>query len=170
MATWCKELVSLEKTLKDWRQGAKGTTEDKMVGWHHWLNGHEFEQGLGDGQEHLFVLVTQGVTKSWTQPSDWTIDYQSVFPQKHHRKLTSPRCLWWFHKSAFGGGGVQPWSTFTVNIGTWKALGDVGGHLERELEPDCTYFTFYVWPHWLGCATLPIIKYPSKKPLQKIKM
>ena len=29
---------------KDWRQEEKGMTEDKMVGWHHWLNGHEFEQ------------------------------------------------------------------------------------------------------------------------------
>ena len=28
---------------KDWRQEDKGTTEDEMVGWHHWLNGHEFE-------------------------------------------------------------------------------------------------------------------------------
>ena len=32
---------------KDWRQ-EKGMTEDKMVGWHHWLKGHEFEQTLGD--------------------------------------------------------------------------------------------------------------------------
>jgi len=28
---------------KDWRREKKGTTEDEMVGWHHWLNGHEFE-------------------------------------------------------------------------------------------------------------------------------
>ena len=28
---------------KDWAQEEKGTTEDEMVGWHHWLNGHEFE-------------------------------------------------------------------------------------------------------------------------------
>ena len=28
---------------KDWRQEEKGTTEDEMVGWYHWLNGHEFE-------------------------------------------------------------------------------------------------------------------------------
>ena len=28
---------------KDWRQQEKGMTEDEMVGWHHWLNGHEFE-------------------------------------------------------------------------------------------------------------------------------
>ena len=38
---------------KDWRQEEKGTTEDETVGWHHWLDGHEFEQGhylkwLGD--------------------------------------------------------------------------------------------------------------------------
>ena len=37
---------------KDWRQEEKGTTEDEMVGWHHWLNGHGFWQslGVGDGQ------------------------------------------------------------------------------------------------------------------------
>ena len=36
---------------KDWRQEEKGLTEDEIVGWHHWLNGHEFEQALGDGEE-----------------------------------------------------------------------------------------------------------------------
>ena len=35
---------------KDWRQEKKGMTEDEIVGWHHWLNGHEFEQALGDGE------------------------------------------------------------------------------------------------------------------------
>ena len=34
---------------KDWRQEEKGMTEDEMVGWHHWLDGHEFEQALADG-------------------------------------------------------------------------------------------------------------------------
>ena len=35
---------------KDRRQEEKGTTEDEMVGWHHWLNGHEFEQAPEDGE------------------------------------------------------------------------------------------------------------------------
>ena len=37
---------------EDWRQEEKSTTEDEMIGWHHRLNGHEFEQamGVGDGQ------------------------------------------------------------------------------------------------------------------------
>ena len=40
---------------KDWRQEEKGVTEDEMVGWHHWLNGHELEKILevGDGQGGL---------------------------------------------------------------------------------------------------------------------
>ena len=40
---------------KDWRQEEKGMTEDEMVGWCHWLNRHEFEQALedGEGQESL---------------------------------------------------------------------------------------------------------------------
>ena len=42
-------------TQKDWGQAEKGTTEDEMAGWHHRLNGHEFEQalGIGDGQGSL---------------------------------------------------------------------------------------------------------------------
>ena len=32
------------------KAGGEGMTEDELVGWHHWLNGHEFEQALGDGE------------------------------------------------------------------------------------------------------------------------
>ena len=35
---------------KDWRQEEKGMTEDEMVGWHHWLKGHESAQTLGDSE------------------------------------------------------------------------------------------------------------------------
>ena len=34
---------------KDWRQKEKRVTEDEMVGWHHWLNGHELKQTPGNG-------------------------------------------------------------------------------------------------------------------------
>ena len=58
---------------KDWRQEEKGTTEDKMVGWHHRLNGYEFEQApvVGNGQGSLRAAV-HGVTKSQTRLSNWT--------------------------------------------------------------------------------------------------
>ena len=58
---------------KDWGQEEKGMTEDEMVGWHHWLNGHGFgwTPGVSDGQEAWHAVV-HGVTKSRTQLSDWT--------------------------------------------------------------------------------------------------
>ena len=58
----------LTDTGKDWRQEEKGTAEDKMVGWHHRLNGHEFEQAPRDGEEQGSLV--QGDTKSRTQLSD----------------------------------------------------------------------------------------------------
>ena len=62
---------SLEKILmlgKD-EGRRRRVTEDEMVGWHHWLNGHEFEQTLGEyvGQRSL-----HGVAKSQLQLSHWT--------------------------------------------------------------------------------------------------
>ena len=47
--TWL--IVRDSDAAKDWRQEEKRMTEDEMVGWHHWLNEHEFEQTLGDGDE-----------------------------------------------------------------------------------------------------------------------
>ena len=47
---------------KDWGQEEKGMTEDEMVGWYHWLDGHEFEQalGVGDGQGTLASCSPRG--------------------------------------------------------------------------------------------------------------
>ena len=47
---------------KDWGQEKKGTTEDEIVGWHHWLYGHGFEQALeaGDGQGSLVCFSPWG--------------------------------------------------------------------------------------------------------------
>ena len=41
---------------KDWRQEEKGTTEDEMVGCHHQLDGHEFEQAPGDGEGQKILV------------------------------------------------------------------------------------------------------------------
>ena len=53
---------------KDWRQEEKGVTEDDMVGCHHWLNGHEFEQIPGDneGQGSLACYSPWGCKESDT--------------------------------------------------------------------------------------------------------
>jgi len=64
---------------KDWRQ-EKGTTEDEMVGWHHQLNGHEFEQALevGDGQEGLACCSPRGRKESdTTEQLNWSYFFSS---------------------------------------------------------------------------------------------
>ena len=63
-------------------------TEDEMVGWHHQLNGHEFEEapGDGDGKGSLCASV-HGVAKSWTRLSDGTtqLTNYSEFLEKHRQ-------------------------------------------------------------------------------------
>jgi len=59
---------------KDWRQ-EKGTTEDKIVGWYHWCNGHEFEKdpGVGDGQGGLACCSPWGRKElNMTEQLNWT--------------------------------------------------------------------------------------------------
>ena len=66
---------SLEKTDagRDWGQEEKGTTEDEMVGWHHWLDGHGFgwTLGVGDRQGCLAFMGSQRVGHDWATELNW---------------------------------------------------------------------------------------------------
>ena len=71
---------SLEKTDagRDEGQEEKGTTEEEMAGWHHWLDGHEFEwtPGVGDGQGGLVCCDSWGCKESdTTEWLNWTESY-----------------------------------------------------------------------------------------------
>ena len=59
----------------DWGQGEKGTTEDEMAGWHHWLDGRDSEwtPGVGDGQWVLACCDSWGHKESeMTERLNWT--------------------------------------------------------------------------------------------------
>ena len=65
---------------RDWGQEEKGTTEDEMAGWHHWLDAHEFgwTPGAGDGQGGLACCGSWGRKESdtaewlnWTEQCYW---------------------------------------------------------------------------------------------------
>ena len=58
---------------KDWRQEEKWMTEDEMVGWHHWLNGHEFEEApeIGDGQGSLASLCCSPWDCKESDTTEW---------------------------------------------------------------------------------------------------
>ena len=72
---------SLEKTLMlgKTEQKQKGTTEDEMVGWHHWLNGHEFEQTPRDkgstGEESACNAGDSGSIPGWGRSPGEGIGY-----------------------------------------------------------------------------------------------
>ena len=77
---------------KDWRQEERGTTEDEMVGWHHRLNGHEFEQawGIGDGQGGLACCSPQGCKESdiaerlnWTELKESSLTFSTDATDLH---------------------------------------------------------------------------------------
>ena len=84
---------SLEKTdaRRDWGQEEKGTTEDEMAGWHHWLDGRESEWtlGVGDGQGGPGVLQFMGsqrVRHNWATELNWVFIYHRPLPpgsEKH---------------------------------------------------------------------------------------
>ena len=59
---------------KDWGQKQKGTTEDEMVGWRHWLNGHGFgcTLAVGDAQGGLACCCKES---DLTEPMNWTEPY-----------------------------------------------------------------------------------------------
>ena len=64
---------------KEWRQEEKGTTEDEMIGWHHPLSGHEFEQtpGHGEGQGSLACWSPWHHKESY-KLSNWTAATKSM--------------------------------------------------------------------------------------------
>ena len=71
---------------RDWRQGEKGTTEDEMAGWHHQLNGREFEwtQGVGDGQGGLACCDSWGHKElDTTERLNWWLN-------------NNKSCYWWW--------------------------------------------------------------------------
>ena len=77
---------------KDWRQEEKGSREDEMVGWHHRLDGHEFEQALEVGEDRdVWRAKVHGVTKSWTRLSDWT---ELNFPIAYWTSLGPNKPVW----------------------------------------------------------------------------
>ena len=66
---------------KDWGQEEKGTTEDEMVGWHHWLDGHGFgwTPGAGDGQGSLACCSPRGCKElDMTEQLNWNVSAMQV--------------------------------------------------------------------------------------------
>ena len=78
---------------RDWGQEEKGTTEDEMAGWHHQLDGREFEWtlGVGDGQGGLACCDSWGCKElDTTEQLTWTELYHWLWHKKSNSK-------WWLN-------------------------------------------------------------------------
>jgi len=73
---WRVDSLGKTDAGRDWEQEEKRTTEDEMAGWHHWLDGHEFEwtPGVGDGQGGLACCDSwdHRVGHDWATELSWT--------------------------------------------------------------------------------------------------
>ena len=76
-------------TGKDWEQEEKQVTEDEMVGWHHWLNAHEFEQALGDSEEQGSLACCSPWGRTELNMTGWlTLSLQNKIKIKKKRNYS----------------------------------------------------------------------------------
>ena len=107
---------------KDWGQEAKGMTEDVMVGWHHWLDGHGFGWTLGidDGQGGLVCCGSCGHKESnTTEWLNWT-DSPS-YKEESHLDLIPRYCTNHHIPQILWVGELMSWleKTFVLSLMSW---------------------------------------------------
>ena len=98
MKSWLIEKVPDAK--KGRRQEEKGITEKEMVGWHHWLNGYEFEQALGDGEGQGRLACCSPWGRKGSDMTEWLSNNMNMyvcvcvlgFPSDTHGKKPSCQC------------------------------------------------------------------------------
>ena len=128
---------------KDRRQEEKGTTEDEMVGWHQWLNGREFEQALGDGEE----LGSLACCSPWGR-KELNLTAQLQCEILVPRPEIEPMSLALEGKFLTTGPWGKPWSRFIIN-----SL-QLGIHSScHTLFHECL-FLFFCAPTWSFGSTV----------------
>ena len=132
-----RRVDSLEKTDagKNWGQEEKGTTEDEMAGWHHWLDGCEFEwtPGVGDGQGGLACCNSWGCKESdTTERLNWTVRVWDFIQLKFYwNTLNEPINLHIFYDCFYATvPGEIVWPPKSKLYGIWSftkksAIGDL---------------------------------------------
>ena len=137
---------------KDGRREEKGRTEDEMVGWHHWLSGHEFEQapGVGDGQGSLACCSPWGLKETQQRPN-WTEHSWRVAVTKNGHKASGflhvPLFLSFSVHSLLFNFGVGLISYTVIVSGAWeldsvihRRLSILGGSFSSDRGLQCLQY------------------------------
>jgi len=99
---------------RDWKQEEKGTTKDEMAGWHHQLDGHEFEwtPGVGDGQGGLACCDSWGpqrVRHDWVTELNWSLTFSSSTWINCTRINSVSRSIWGGPSGSQAGWSLLRW-------------------------------------------------------------
>ena len=138
---------------RDWGQEEKGTTEDEVAGWHHWLDGHEFEwtPGVGDGQGGLVCCVSWSRKESdmierlnWTELNIikyslskykykivWYTDVNPVDTQKLMMECILPFCIFSYISNSLCPVVAE---LFFILLSKWKKKIENMGLLCNDLD------------------------------------
>ena len=81
---------------KYWRQEEKGTTEYEMVGWHHWLDGHEFELASEAGDAHWSLACSSPWGRKESSTTEWLKWTELNCMLEHHAELWAGMLLMWY--------------------------------------------------------------------------
>ena len=131
---------------KDWRREEKGTKEDEMVGWHHRLNGHEFEKvpGVDDGQGSLACCNPQSsIELDRTERLNWTktkipASIKLTFWEKQTLKQKCKGLPWWLSGKESASHcrrhGCKPWSRKIPHAATTETQGPRACAPQEELQ------------------------------------
>ena len=138
---------------EDWRQEEKGKTGNKMVGWCHWLNGHEFEQTPGDGEGQGGLACCSPWVHSQTWLGNWTTDAWLQASLMAHWKRIHLRCR------RQRGCGFDPHVDKVPWRRKWQSTPiflPEKSHRQRSLGPQCkgSQRVKHDWAH-----TLPLLHY-----------
>ena len=141
---------------KDWMQKEKGMTEDKIFGWHHWLNGHEFQQALGhgEGQGSLECCRPWGCRVG----QDWVIEQQQFSKDNVALSRHCPKCS---HYCGWFLGQLPVWCAYSLPLicnryptPTWLVIHDRALSSLSSLYLCYVSRTFHIKPFFGVCMCM----------------